>query len=399
MEKYSGNELNYLKEILSNQEWSGTSGGVNKDLESLFSKKLNSSYSVAFNSGTATLHAALVALGVGTGDEVISPAFSVMFNTTSTMHCNAIPIYADVDEDTFNIDPHDLEEKITDKTKAIQIVSVYGLTPEMDEIMKIANHHNIPVIEDNAECYLGYYKGKLAGTFGKFSSFSFENSKHISCGEGGILTTNEENLATSARKLGGQGFRVLTADEGRTKLDPEIWQNPNFERHDTIGWNYRLSEFCAAVALAQLENLEILVKLRQDSAKLFLEVLEGCSYLTPQFVPDYCINSYWALGAKYTGEENIGVSWFDFRKKFIDLGGDGIFGAWKVPYLEPVMKSGNYRSRLPSVYSATNYEEGLCPIAEKIQKQMMVFKTNYKDLSVAERMAETLHKTIQSFEK
>jgi len=398
MDKYSGNELNYLKKILSNEEWSGTSGGVNKELESLFSNKLSSKYSVAFNSGTATLHAALEALGVGPGDEVISPAFSVMFNTTSTMHCNAIPVYADVDEETFNIDPFDLESKITKKTKAIQIVSVYGLTPEMDQIMDIANRYDLPVVEDNAECYLGYYKGKLAGTFGKFSSFSFENSKHISCGEGGILTTNDERLAMLARKVGGQGFRVLTADEGRTKLDPEIWQNPNFERHDTIGWNYRLSEFCAAVALAQLENLEKLVKLRQDSARIFMDIMDDCSYLTYQSVPDYCVNSYWALGAKYTGEEELGVSWFDFRKKYIELGGDGIFGAWKVPYLEPVMKDSTYKNRLPSVYGTTKYEEGLCPVAERIQKQMMVFKTNYKDLSVAKEMADTLHKTIKSFE-
>ena len=152
-----------------------------------------------------------------------------MFNTTSTIHCNAIPVYADVDLDTYNTDPK--EKRITDKTKAIQIVSIYGLPPEMDEIMEISKKYDIPIIEDNAECYLGYYKGKLMGTFGAIASYSFENSKHISCGEGGMITTNNKAFATICRKIGGQGFRVLTADEGRTKLDPEIWQNPNFERH------------------------------------------------------------------------------------------------------------------------------------------------------------------------
>lgn len=397
MNKYRGNELKYVQKVLDGEDWSGTSGGVNKSLETLFSKKMQSRYSVGFNSGTGTLHAALVAVGVEPGDEVISPAFSVMFNTTSTIHANAVPVYADVDLDTFNIDPAEIEKKITEKTKAIQIVSVYGLAPEMDAIMSISNKYNIPIIEDNAECYHGYYKGKLVGTFGAISSYSFENSKHISCGEGGMLTTNDENLATICRKMGGQGFKILNAEEGRTKLDPEVWQNPDFERHDIIGYNYRLSEFSAAIALAQLENLEMFVELRQKNAKLWLEVMKDCPYLTPQHVPDYCINSYWALGAKYSGGDKLGISWVEFRRKFVELGGDGFFGAWRVPYDEPVMRSGNFKKNLPQLYRDKNYEAGICPNAELIQKQMMVFKTNYRDLDSMKQQADILSKTIRYY--
>ena len=110
--KYIGNEVEYLKRVLASKEWSATAGSANKQLEEMFADKFQSKYAVSFNSGTATLHAALLALGVSRGDEVISPAFSVMFNTTSTLHANAIPVYADVDPETFNIDPIDLEKRL-----------------------------------------------------------------------------------------------------------------------------------------------------------------------------------------------------------------------------------------------------------------------------------------------
>ena len=394
--KYLGNELNYLTKVLNSENWSATEGNWTGELERVFSKKFNSSHAVAFNSGTSTMHAALLALGVGPGDEVISPALTVIMNTSTTIHAGAIPVYVDIDLDTFNIDPNDLEKKITPKTKAIMVVSVYGLTPDMDKIMSIAKKYKIPVIEDNAECFLGYYKGQLAGTFGDIASYSFENSKHLSCGEGGIITTNNPEYATKCRKFGGHGFINLTSDEGRVKLDKDIFQNPNFKRHNEIGWNYRLPEFNSAIALAQLERLEELVKSRQDSAKEFLNIIKDSKYLIPQYTPKHCINSYWALGVKYEGDKK-GVSWFDFRKKYIELGGDGIYGAWSVPYLEPVMQERNFVKFNPDVYKNVRFKKGLCPIAEKVQKKLMVFKTNYRNIDLAKEKANTLKQTIEYF--
>tara|TARA_Y100000590_G_scaffold441256_1_gene567674 strand:- start:2991 stop:4196 length:1206 start_codon:yes stop_codon:yes gene_type:complete len=396
--KWLGNELDYFKKVLMSQTWSATEGSWAGRLEKEFSKKFESKYSVAFNSGTSTLHSALVSLGVKPGDEVISPAITVIMNTSTTIHANAIPVYVDVDPDTFTMDPIDLEKKITSKTKAIVVVSIYGLSPEMDEIIRISKKYDIPIIEDNAECMLGYYKGKLVGTFGDISSYSFENSKHISCGEGGMITTNDENLAKKCRKIGGHGFINLTADEGRVKLDQDLFQNPNFERHDMIGWNYRMPEFNSAIALAQLERLDELVDFRKESAQIFLKVIDGCKFLIPQYTPEYCVNSYWALGVKFI-EEEAGVSWFDFRKKYIEFGGDGIYGAWKVPYLEPVMRDRKFVSRCPDIYKDVYYESGLCPVAEKIQKQLMVFKTNYRNLDLAKSKAESLKQTIEYFTK
>ena len=395
--KFLGNELDYLKRVLDSETWNSTEGSWTGNLESEFASRFESKHAVAFNSGTSTLHAALLAVGVLPGDEVISPALTVIMNTSVTIHCGAIPVYVDIDPDTFNICPIDLEKKITKKTKAIQVVSIYGQSPEMDDIMNIANKYGIPVIEDNAECFLGYYKDKLVGTFGSIASYSFENSKHISCGEGGIITTNDEKLAERCRKFGGHGFKNLTADNGRIKLDPSIFQNPDYKRHDEIGYNYRLAEFNSAIALAQLERIDELVSLRVDSANIFLDAIEDCDFLIPQFTPDYIKNSYWALGIKYYGDDKLGVSWFDFRKKYIKLGGDGIYGAWSVPYLEPSIQNRAYHKFNPDVYENVKYEKGICPNAEEVQRRLMVFKTNYRSLELAKIKADILKQTIEYF--
>lgn len=397
--KYLGNELEYLKKVLQSESWSATGGSWNNTLERKFAEKFGMKYAVALNSGTSTLHAALESSRVGPGDEVISPALTVIMDTTATIHANAVPVYADIDSETFTIDPKDIEKKITTRTKAIIPVSIYGLSPDMDPIMKLAKKHNLIVIEDNAQAVLSYYKGKLLGTIGHLASFSFENTKHISCGEGGMIITNNEKYAEMVRKIGGHGFKNLKADEGRIRLNQDIFQNPNYKRHDEIGWNYRLPEFNAAVALAQLERIDELVDLRIKSAQLFIEVMSECDYLIPQKVPQGYTNSYYTLGVVYEGEKSIGMSWEDFRREYIRQGGDGIYGAWSVPYLEPVISERKFVKRCPSVYENVRYEKGLCPVAEIIQPKIMQFKTNYRDLELAKSKAGVLRNLIKKFKK
>jgi len=397
--KYSNKELEYVQRVLNSESWSATSGTWCQELEAKFAQAFDSKYAVAMNSGTATLHSALEAVGVRAGDEVISPALTVIMDTTATIHANAVPVYADINPDTFNIDPIDIERKITEKTKAIIAVSLYGLPCEMDEIIAISNKYNIPVIEDNAQCFLSRYKGRLAGSLGDISSWSFENSKHITCGEGGIVTTNNEKYAEMARKIAGHGYKNLRASTGQIKLNQSIYQDPNYKRHDEIGWNYRMSEISAAVAMAQLENLEKKVELRKQAANIFIDEISGCDYLIPQKTPEYCDNSYFTLGVRYEGEEKIGVSWQDFREKYVSFGGDGFYGAWSVPYLEPVMKERNFVSRYPEVYKDISYEKGLCPIAEQTQSKIMQFKTNYRSLELAKQKALALKKTIDFYKE
>jgi perosamine synthetase len=395
--KYLGSELEYLKRVLEGESWSATGGSWTIALERAFAVKFGMKHAVAFNSGTSTLHAALEAVGVGPGDEVISPALTVIMDTTATLHANAVPVYADVNPQTFNLDPEDVARKITEKTKAIITVALYGLSPDMDPIMELAKKRGIPVIEDNAQAVLSYYKGRLLGTIGDIASFSFENTKHISCGEGGIIITNNEKYAETARKIGGHGFKNLKADEGRIRLNHDIFQNPHYKRHDVLGWNYRLSEFNAAVALAQLERVDELVQLREKSAAIFIEAMQTCDYLIPQQVPDGYHNSYYTLGVVYEGKESIGVTWEAFRKAYIEAGGDGIYGAWSVPYLEPMMADRQYVKRCPWVYENIYYPPGLCPAAEQIQPKIMQFKTNYRSIKLAEMKADILRRVIKKF--
>ncbi|MCX5831425.1 MAG: DegT/DnrJ/EryC1/StrS family aminotransferase [Deltaproteobacteria bacterium] len=397
--KYLGNELKYLEKVLNSESWSATGGNWNNTLEQEFAMKFGVKYAVAMNSGTSAIHAALEAAGVGPGDEVISPAITVIMNSTATIHANAIPVYADVDPKTFNIDPEDVARKITKKTKAIIPVALYGLPPDLDPIMELAKKHNIVVIEDNAECVMSKYKGRLAGTIGQMASYSFENTKHISCGEGGVIITNSEKYAELARKVGGHGFKNLKADEGRVRLNQDVFQNPNYKRHDVLGWNYRLPEFNAAIALAQLERIEDLIDLRIKSANFFVDVMKSCDYLIPQFVPECYTNTYYTLGVVYEGDKSIGVSWEEFRKSYINNGGDGIYGAWSVPYLEPMIVERQFAKRCPWVYENVKYEKGLCPVAEAVQPKIMQFKTNYRDTKLAEIKAAVLLKTINGFRK
>lgn len=397
--KYNSSELKYLKRVLNSDNWSSTSGTWCQTLEKKFANKFKSKYAVAMNSGTSTLHSALEAVGVEPGDEVISPALTVIMDSTATFHANAIPVYADIDPDTFNIDPKDIERKITDKTKAIIVVSLYGLPCDMDEIMFISKKYNIPVIEDNAQCFLSTYKGKLAGTFGDIASYSFENSKHMSCGEGGIIITNSEKYARLCRKTAGHGYKNLEAEDGLIKLNQSVYQDPDYKRHDSVGWNYRLSEISAAIAIAQLEKLEESVELRQKVSEMFLNEISSTSYLIPQKVSDDRTNSYFTLGIKFEGLDSIGVTWQEFRNKYIDFGGDGIYGAWALPYLEPVISEKTFAKRCPLVYNDVEYKKGLCPVAESIQPKLMQFKTNYRSLELAETKAQALKKTIKHFKE
>lgn len=374
--KYLGNEKKYLEQVLNSETWSGTLGNWNNNLERKFADRFGMKYAIAMNSGTATLHSALAAYNIGIGDEVISPALTVIMDSTATLHAGAKPVYADVDRKTFNIDPQDIERKITPKTRAIIVVSLYGLPCDMYEIMRIANKHNLVVIEDNAQCVLGKYMGRLAGTLSHIASFSFESSKHLSCGEGGIVVTNDEIVAERVRKIAGHGYKNLKAEEGRVRLNADEFQKPSYKRHDTIGWNYRMPEFNAAIALAQLERIDELVGMRIKSANMFLDVIKDSSLLTPQYVPEGYENSYYTLACVYNGE-----NWEAFRKRYIKNGGDGIYGANSVPYQEPVLKDDNIS----------------CPVAEYLQSRMMQFKTNYRDMELAKLKADSLYKTLKEF--
>ena len=233
--RFGDEELGYIKEVLDSGFGASTEGTMNARLERKFAERFGVRYGITHSNGTATMHSCLAAAGVGPGDEVIVPALTVISTASVVLHQNAVPVFADIDPHTFNIDPADVATKITPRTKAIIPVGLYGLPADMDPIMELAKKHNLYVIEDNAQCFLGMYKGRLAGSIGHMASFSFENSKHMTTGDGGIVITDDEVLAKRIRKFQCLGYSVVEADNGSVRTKKDAFQNPNFKRHDAFG--------------------------------------------------------------------------------------------------------------------------------------------------------------------
>ncbi len=360
-----------------------------KQLEELWAKKIGAKYAVTFTSGTATLHSALNAIGVKSNDEVIVPALGVIMTANAVIYQNAIPVFADVEEDTFNINPDDIRKKITSKTEAIMPIATYGLPPNMDEIMEIAEEHNLAVIEDNAEAVGAVYKGKNLGTIGDISSFSLENSKCFVCGDGGIVTTNSEKLAGRLRAFQFHGYNVLTnVHDPHTAKN--IFQDPDYKRHVSFGWSYKLPEVACAIAISQVERWQELIDLRCKIAKLYDEVVDNCDFMTSQHASQGYKNVYWTYAVKFEGNKN---KWRRFRKTYMKNGGDGIYACWSLVYDEPVYKKRLFDSRIRPI----NLKQP-CPVAEKLQPKIMQFCTNYGSKAEALPKVEALRKTIKEFE-
>lgn len=390
MKRISDLEKKYVLEALENEFSTSKNGVFTNRMEAKFSEIFESNFSISHVNGTATMHSALHALGVKKGDEVIVPALTMSSTSLCVLQNGSIPVFADVDLDTFNIDPKSIREKITDKTRAIISVSLYGLAPEYDEILEICREFNLFLIEDNAECFLGYYKNKLVGTFGDFASFSFQASKHITCGEGGMLITNNVALADIARRFTSLGYAGVSAKQA--KITRNDIQDPNYNRHVSVGYNYRMSELQSAVILGQLERIQELVKIRIEVAKLFDDAIRGSNVVRKQFTPDYCVNSYWSYSLVLNTDDPR-IDWYRFRDLFQKNGGDGFYAAWKLTYLEPLFL--NEIQYYPGVNQ--KYEIGLCNNSEYLQERMIQLKTNYWELDEAKRQADILKRTLMEF--
>lgn len=388
--KFNGKEMDYVLQAMDSDNPENRKLPWTQRLENKFSDVMGVKYAITCNSGTSGLHASVIAAGVKPGDEVISPGLTVIMDAYAIIHSGATPVFADVDRETQTIDPQDIERKITTKTKAIIAVSLQGLPVDIDPIMESASNYGLTVIEDSAQTMLGKYKGRIAGTLGHIGVFSFESKKHMTSGsEGGIIVSNDENLAEKARKFAGIGYKHLTAVAGRTSLAMSTVQDPSYERFDVLGLNYRMNEVSAAVGFAQLERIEFLVERRKEVAKLFREAIGDCEWMVEQRIPEGLEHSHYTFCTQYFGDEHIGLSWKKFYDRYIEMGGDGFYGACQVPYLEPVFKG--------LEINGTTYEKGICPVAEEIQPRIMQFKTNYRDLNLAREKARILHDLIKSF--
>ena len=275
----NGNEKKYLCECIDTG-WISSEGPFVKEFEQKMSASAGRKYGIAVSNGTAALEVAVQALGIGAGDEVIMPAFTIISCAMAVTKAGAVPILVDSDMHTWNMKAEEIEAKITPRTKAIMIVHLYGLPVEADPILALAEKYGLKVIEDAAEMHGQTYKGKPCGSFGDISTFSFYPNKHITTGEGGMVVTDDEDLAQRCRMLRNLCFR----------------KDVRYV-HDEISDNYRFTNLQAAVGLAQLERLDEFVARKRTMGRYYTERLKDVEGLMlPIEKTGYADNIYWVYG-------------------------------------------------------------------------------------------------------
>ncbi len=275
----NGNEKKYLCECIDTG-WISSEGPFVKEFEQKMSASVGRKCGIAVSNGTAALEVAVQALGIGEGDEVIMPTFTIISCAMAVTKVGAVPVLVDSDLYTWNMNVNEIEAKITSRTKAIMMVHLYGLPVEADEILSLAKKYNLKVIEDAAEMHGQTYKGKPCGSFGDISTFSFYPNKHITTGEGGMVVTDDEELAERCRLVRNLCFR----------------KDVRYV-HDEISDNYRFTNLQAAVGLAQLERLEEFVKRKREMGRYYTERLKNIEGLMlPITNTDYAENIYWVYG-------------------------------------------------------------------------------------------------------
>lgn len=284
----SGNEKKYVTDCLDTT-WISSVGKYVKEFEASFAAWLGIKNALSCCNGTVGLHLPLLALDVKEGDEVLVPSLTYIATANAVRYCSATPILVDCLPDTWNIDPADMERKITPRAKGVIPVHLYGNPCDMNSVMSIAKKHGLFVIEDAAECHGAEYHGKKAGTIGDSGVFSFFGNKIITTGEGGMVVTNNDAMAAKMRLFKGQG------------MDPDrrYW-------FTVTGYNYRMTNIEAAIGLAQLENVENHIAARNRVADWYREFLsEMADYLTPQKVTSGAKNVWWMYSVLLTEKSKI----------------------------------------------------------------------------------------------
>ena len=238
------------------------------EFEEKFAKWVGADYGIAVNSGTAALHVALLSCGIGEGDEVITTPFTFIASGNAIVYTGAKPVFADIDLETYTMDPDSIEGLITENTKAILPVQLYGQSADMDKINEIAEKHDLLVIEDAAQAHGATCNGKKVGSIGDMACFSFYPTKNMTTSEGGIITTNDEKLAENARMFRAHGASVRY-------------------HHDAIGYNFRMTDISAAIGLAQLKNIDMFNDKRIENAAYLNEGLKDVDgVITPYCTPE-----------------------------------------------------------------------------------------------------------------
>ncbi|HID11422.1 MAG TPA: DegT/DnrJ/EryC1/StrS family aminotransferase [Candidatus Latescibacteria bacterium] len=379
---YGGEELWELAEALRGQTLFRYTGFKVRAFEEAFARYFGAKYACASTSGTAAIHTAIAMVNPDPGDEIITSPITDMGTVAPILYQNAIPVFADVGDD-YNLDPESVEANVTERTRAIIVVHLFGNPARMDELLEVAEKHKLMVIEDCAQAYLAEYKGKLCGTIGHVGCFSLQGSKHIATGDGGMTITDDPELAKRGAMFTDKGW-------DRSKEGPRVYP--------FLGLNYRMTELQGAVGLAQLGKLKGVVERRRELAGMLNERLGEIEGITPQPVAEGNRCSYWQYG--FTVDRETGV----FAEQFAEVlrregmpADAGYIG--KPIFLSQALRDKRTfgRSSHPFDYPGVRqvrYEDGLCPKCEDILNRMVLLPFNeafseedIEDLAMGVRLA------------
>jgi dTDP-4-amino-4,6-dideoxygalactose transaminase len=372
-------DLKAVKKVLDSGNLSSMGGKATSAFEAAFAHALGACYAVAMNSAMSVLHSAVIAAGAGAGDEVICDPVCV-FGAVASMYNNAVPVFVDINPVTWNMDPDLIEAKITERTKAIIVTHVLGLPAEMDRIMAVARKHGLTVIEDCAHSLFATYDGKNTGTWGDIGSFSFQMSKQLALGDGGIGVTDNQELAKTLDLNGGAPTFASIA----------------FGLH----FNYRINEQTAAIGLVQLKRARGYIDGLIENAGLYDRAVEGCDWIVLQRGPAQAVHTFHLWGATFHGDEK-GIPLDDFTRLLEEQGAPLGVGYTNLPaYKHPLIAHRlGYGRGCPldcPLYLGTHnhYPDGLCPNVEWLMPRILLVNT-FGPKENHERGAERLKRVIE----
>ena len=358
-------------------------------LERAWEEHFNVKHAVSVNSASSALQCAIAASGVGPGDEVIVSPYSMIVSATCAFATGAVPVFADIDPQSFCISSRTIRKAITPRTKAIVVVQIFGNTSDMDEIMALATEHNLIVIEDAAQSPDGLYKSKKTGTIGHMGIFSLNVHKTISAGEGGILVTNDDNFAERSQLVRNHA-EVVIGDKGTENIV------------NMVGYNFRMCEIEAAISFEQLKKLELVTEPRINAANRLSNGLSSLPGITTPYVsPD--VRHVWYNYAIPYDENKTGLSRADFVAAINAEGIPLTLGYVKPIYMEPLFeqkivfgdKGFPYTCSCFGDLSKISYDKGICPTVEHIESEQLIY-TNICRASVTDL---DIDDAIHSFEK
>jgi len=329
-----------------------------RELERLFCEYHKTEHAVAFNSATAALHAAVVACGVMPGDEIVTTPYTFTSTATCALMANAVPIFSDVSRESFNLDPKKLEKSISPLTKAIIPVHLFGNPADMDEIMEIARKKKLKVIEDVAQAPGARYKGKPVGTIGDCGIFSLTENKNITSGEGGVLITNNKEIAEVSQLIRNHGEAVVAGQQKRTY------------KSVILGWNYRMTEVDAAIGIEQFKKMDRFNADRNKLAEHLTKGLKDIDGLVPPRTAKGNYHAFYGYAMLYD-KKKMGID----RNLFVQaICAEGVpFGAG---YVKPLYYSPIYHENKPFIYKhykgKADYSPMLCPVTEKLHNEELI---------------------------